>query len=280
MKILVTGVNGQLGYDVVKELDKRGHQPIGVDKEEMDLTSKEQIKECIKIINPQAIIHCGAYTAVDKAEDEKDLCKRVNAIATKEIAKNAKVLDIPMIYISTDYVFDGTKDGEYTEKDIPNPINIYGKTKYEGELYVQKILKKYYIVRISWVFGENGNNFIDTMIRLSKEKDSLSVINDQVGSPTYTKDLARLLVDMIETDKYGVYHATNEGYCTWYEFAKEIFRISNIDIQVNKINTSKYHTQAKRPLNSKMSKEKLKNMKFIPLRSWKDALNEYMINRK
>ena len=280
MKVLVTGVNGQLGYDVLKELDKRGHQPIGVDREEMDSTSNNQIKECIENVNPQSIIHCGAYTAVDKAEDEKDLCKRVNATSTKEIAKHAKLLDIPMIYISTDYVFDGSKDGEYTENDLPNPINVYGKTKYEGELYVQKILEKYYIVRISWVFGENGNNFIDTMLRLSKERYSLSVINDQVGSPTYTKDLARLLVDMIETDKYGVYHATNEGYCTWYEFAKEIFRISNIDIQVNKINTSKYHTQAKRPLNSKMSKEKLKNMKFMPIRSWKDALNEYMINRK
>lgn len=280
MKVLVTGVNGQLGYDVVKELDKRGHQPIGVDREEMDLTSTEKIKECIETVNPEAIIHCAAYTAVDKAEDEKDLCKRVNAIATKEIVEHAKVLDIPMMYISTDYVFDGTKDGEYTEKDIPNPINVYGKTKYEGELYVQEILEKYYILRISWVFGENGNNFIDTMLRLSKERDSLSIINDQVGSPTYTKDLSILLVDMIETDKYGIYHATNEGYCTWYEFAKEIFRISNIDIQVNKINTSEYPTKAKRPLNSKMSKEKLKNMKFTPLRSWKDALNEYMINRK
>ena len=216
MKVLVTGVNGQLGYDVVKELDERGHQPIGVDREEMDLTSSKQIKECIEKIKPEAIIHCAAYTAVDKAEDEEELCRRVNVISTKEIAECAKELDIPMIYISTDYVFDGTKDGEYTEEDIPNPINVYGKTKYEGEVYVQEILEKYYIVRISWVFGENGNNFIDTMLRLSKERDSLNVINDQVGSPTYTNDLAPLLVDMIETDKYGVYHATNEGYCTWF----------------------------------------------------------------
>ena len=276
MKVLVTGVNGQLGYDVVKELEKRRHEAIGVDREEMDLTSTEQIKECIENINPEAIIHCAAYTAVDKAEDEEDLCRRVNATATKDIAECAKELDIPMIYISTDYVFDGTKEGEYTEEDTPNPINVYGKTKYEGELYVQKLLDKYYIVRISWVFGENGNNFIDTMLRLSKERDSLNVINDQVGSPTYTKDVSRLLVDMIETDKYGIYHATNGGYCTWYEFAKEIFRIANIDIEVNPINTSEYPTKAARPLNSKVSKDKLKTNRFMSLRSWKDSLNDYI----
>lgn len=278
MNVLVTGVNGQLGYDVVKELEKRGHQSIGVDREEMDLTSTEQIKECIENIKPEAIIHCGAYTAVDKAEDEEELCRRVNAIATKEIAEHAKELDIPMIYISTDYVFDGTKDGEYTEEDIPNPINIYGKTKYEGEVYVQELLEKYYIVRISWVFGENGNNFIDTMLRFSKERESLNVINDQVGSPTYTNDLAPLLIDMIESDRYGIYHATNEGYCTWYEFAKEIFRIADSDIQVNKINTYEYPTKAIRPLNSRMSKQKLKNMKFTTLKNWKSALDEYIRN--
>ena len=276
MKVLVTGVNGQLGYDIVKELEKRGHQAVGVDRKEMDLTSTEQIKECIENVNPEAIIHCAAYTAVDKAEDEEELCTRVNAIATKEIAEHAKVLDIPMIYISTDYVFDGTKNGEYTEDDIPNPINVYGKTKHQGEVYVQEILEKYYIVRISWVFGENGNNFIDTMLRLSKERDSLNVINDQVGSPTYTKDLAVLLVDMIQADKYGIYHATNERYCTWYEFAKEIFKISNIDIKVNPINTSEYPTKAKRPMNSKMNKDKLNINGFIKLRAWKDALKDYI----
>ena len=276
MKVLVTGVNGQLGYDVVKELEKRGHQAVGVDREQMDLTSKEQIKECIENVNPEAIIHCAAYTAVDKAEDEEELCRRVNAIATKDIAECAKKLDIPMIYISTDYVFDGTKDGEYTEEDIPNPINVYGKTKYEGEVYVQELLEKYYIVRISWVFGENGNNFIDTMLRLAKDRDEINVINDQVGSPTYTKDLAPLLVDMIETDKYGVYHATNEGYCTWYEFAKEIFRIAEIDIKVNPITTKEYPTKAVRPMNSKMSKEKIITNNFNKLRLWKDSLREYI----
>lgn len=277
MKVLVTGVNGQLGYDVVKELKKRKHQAVGVDRERMDLTSTEQIKECIYNINPEAIIHCAAYTAVDKAEDEEELCRRVNAIATKEIAEHAKVLDIPIIYISTDYVFDGTKDGEYTEEDVPNPINVYGKTKYEGEVYVQELLDKYYIVRISWVFGENGNNFIDTMLRLSKERDKLNVINDQVGSPTYTKDLASLLVDMIETDKYGIYHVTNEGYCTWYDFAKEIFKIANVNIEVNQITTLEYPTKAIRPMNSKMSKQKLLESRFNIIRNWKDAVSEYLV---
>lgn len=278
MKVLVTGVNGQLGYDVVKELEKREHQAVGVDREMMDLTSTQQIKECIENVNPEAIIHCAAYTAVDKAEDEEELCRRVNAIATKDIAEYAKELDIPMIYISTDYVFDGTKDGEYTEEDIPNPINVYGKTKYEGEVYVQELLEKYYIVRISWVFGENGNNFIDTMLRLSKEKDSISVIDNQVGSPTYTKDLAPLLVDMIETNRYGVYHATNEGFCSWYEFAKEIFKIADIDVDLKSINTREYPTKATRPINSKMSKDKIIKNEFTHLRNWKDALREYIGN--
>lgn len=278
MKVLVTGVNGQLGYDVVKELEKRGHKAVGVDRKEMDLTSTEQIKECIENVKPEAIIHCAAYTAVDKAEDEEELCRRVNAIATKDIAECAKKLDIPMIYISTDYVFDGSKDGEYTEDDIPNPINVYGKTKHEGEVYVQELLEKYYIVRISWVFGENGNNFIDTMLRLAKDRNEINVINDQVGSPTYTKDLASLLVDMIETDKYGVYHATNEGYCTWYEFAKEIFRIADVDISVNPITTKEYATKALRPMNSKMSKQKLKDNGFKKLRNWKDTVQEYIRN--
>ena len=278
MKVLLTGARGQLGYDVLKELDKRNHKPIGVDKEEMDLIYTDKIKECIKKFNPEAIIHCGAYTNVDKAEDEEDLCRLINATSTKEIAKCAKELDVLMIYISTDYVFDGTKDGEYTEDDLPNPINVYGKTKYEGELYVQELLEKYYIVRISWVFGENGNNFVDTMLRLSKDRKPLNVINDQVGSPTYTKDLAPLLVDMIETNKYGIYHATNEGYCTWYDFSKDIFKIADVDIQVNPVNTSEYTTKARRPLNSKMSKEKLKNMGFTTLRNYKSALYEYIRN--
>lgn len=290
MRVLVTGINGQLGYDVVKELIKRGHEPIGVDREQMDLIVPAQIKECILKSKPQAIVHCAAYTAVDAAEDNEELCRKVNSYAVREIAKCAKKLDIPMIYISTDYVFNGMKGLEnissddldsskyieYIEEDETNPQNVYGITKLEGELYVKEILDKYYIVRISWVFGENGNNFIDTMLRLSKDRDELNIISDQIGSPTYTKDLAPLLIDMIESDKYGTYHVTNEGYCSWFDFAKEIFKIADVDIKVNPILTSQYPTKAKRPFNSKMSKQKLVNKNFNSLRNWKIALREYI----
>lgn len=275
-RVLVTGINGQLGYDVVKELDKRGYISVGVDKEKMDLTDLSNINNFIKDSNVDAIIHCAAYTAVDLAEDNKELCEIVNSLSVKEIANACKEIDIPLVYISTDYVFDGTKDGEYTENDIKNPINVYGKTKLDGENYVKEILDKYYIVRISWVFGGNGNNFINTMLRLSKEHKELNIIDDQIGSPTYTKDLAPLLVDMLETDRYGLYHATNEGFCSWYEFAKEIFKIKNIDIKVNPISTKDYPTKARRPLNSKMSKQKLIDKGFIPLRNWKEAVKDYL----
>ena len=276
-RVLVTGINGQLGYDVIKELDKRGYISIGVDKEKMDLTDLSNINSFIKDSNVDAIIHCAAYTAVDLAEDNKELCEIVNSLSVKEIANVCKELDIPLVYISTDYVFDGSKDEEYTENDIENPINVYGKTKLDGENYVKEILDKYYIVRISWVLGENGKNFINTMLRLSKEHKELNIIDDQIGSPTYTKDLAPLLADMLETDRYGLYHATNEGFCSWYEFAKEIFKIKNIDIKVNPISTKDYPTKARRPLNSKMSKQKLIDKGFTPLRNWKEALNEYLI---
>ena len=280
MKVLVTGVNGQLGYDVVKELKKRGHNPVGVDREQMDLTVPSQIKECIEKVNPEAIIHCAAYTAVDAAEDNEELCRQVNSYATRDIAEQAKKLDIPMIYISTDYVFDGQKrlEDKYMELDKTNPQNIYGKTKLEGELYVKELLEKYYIVRISWVFGENGNNFINTMLKLSENREELNVINDQIGSPTYTKDLAPLLVDMIESDKYGIYHATNEDYCSWYEYAKEIFKIADINIKVNPILSSQYSTKAKRPTNSKLNKNKLIDNGFRKLPSWKTAVKEYIKN--
>lgn len=275
-RILVTGVNGQLGYDVVKELNKRGYESIGLDRDHMDLTNVDEIKKVINNENPDGIIHCAAYTAVDNAEEESNLCEKVNSVSVKKIALCAKSLDIPMIYISTDYVFDGSKVGEYVETDNTCPINVYGRTKYDGEAFVRDITDKHYIVRISWVFGENGNNFIDTMIRLSKDRDELNVINDQVGSPTYTKDLAPLLVDMLESDKYGTYHVTNEGFCSWYQFAKKIFELSNIDIKVNPITTDMYHTKATRPLNSKMCKDKLKQNGFKSLRNWEDALKDYL----
>ena len=276
MKILVTGVKGQLGYDVVKALESRGHQPVGVDHEEMDLMNNNMIQNFIMNLKPEAIIHCAAYTAVDQAEEEVEICYQINAEAVKVIAECAKTLDIPMIYISTDYVFDGTKASEYVETDIPNPINVYGASKLKGEQYVQQLLEKFYIVRISWVFGINGNNFIKTMQRLGNEHDELNIIHDQVGSPTYTAHLAPLLVDMIETDQYGIYHATNEGYCSWYEFADEIFKQSQLDVMLHPITTDQYKTKAKRPLNSKMSKQKLSDYGFHRLPTWQEALKNYI----
>lgn len=278
--ILVTGSTGQLGSDVVKELLKRGYSTLSPNRSEFNLCSEDSIRNYILNSNCKAIVHCAAYTQVDKAEDEKDLCIKINATATKHIVKCAKILDIPMIYISTDYVFDGTKDGEYTENDETNPINIYGESKLAGEKYVQEILDKYYIVRTSWVFNINGKNFIETMLRLSKANNQLSIVNDQIGSPTYTKDLSRLLVDMLETSKYGLYHATNEGYCSWYEFADTIFKLANINIDIKAINSNEYASRAKRPLNSKLSKDKLIEYGFKPLPHWEDALKDYLIRRR
>lgn len=278
--ILVTGSTGQLGSDVVKELLKRGYSTLSPNRSEFNLCSEDSIRNYILNSNCEAIVHCAAYTQVDKAEDEKDLCIKINATATKHIVKCAKILDIPMIYISTDYVFDGTKDGEYTENDETNPINIYGESKLAGEKYVQEILDKYYIVRTSWVFNINGKNFIETMLRLSKANNQLSIVNDQIGSPTYTKDLSRLLVDMLETNKYGLYHATNEGYCSWYEFANTIFKLANINIDIKAINSNEYASRAKRPLNSKLSKDKLIEYGFKPLPHWEDALKDYLIRRR
>lgn len=278
--ILVTGSTGQLGSDVVKELLKRGYSTLSPNRSEFNLCSEDSIRNYILNSNCEAIVHCAAYTQVDKAEDEKDLCIKINATATKHIVKCAKILDIPMIYISTDYVFDGTKDGEYTENDETNPINIYGESKLAGEKYVQEILDKYYIVRTSWVFNINRKNFIETMLRLSKANNQLSIVNDQIGSPTYTKDLSRLLVDMLETSKYGLYHATNEGYCSWYEFANTIFKLANINIDIKAINSNEYASRAKRPLNSKLSKDKLIEYGFKPLPHWEDALKDYLIRRR
>jgi len=219
MKVLVTGVKGQLGYDVVNELEKRGLEAFGVDIQEMDITDADSVDQVIGEASPDAVIHCAAYTAVDAAEDNEELCRKVNADGTQNIANMCKKLDIPMIYISTDYVFDGQGERPWLPDDERAPLNVYGQTKYEGELAVQNTLEKYFIVRIAWVFGVNGKNFIKTMLNLGRTRDRLTVVNDQFGSPTYTYDLAKLLVDMIQTDKYGIYHATNEGICTWYEFA-------------------------------------------------------------
>lgn len=276
MKVLVTGANGQLGYDVVKELQKQNIECYGATRQDFDIVDFEATKKFITNYMPDAVIHCAAYTAVDKAEDEQGLCYLVNASATENIAEICKKINAKMLYISTDYVFDGTKDDFYEVDDKPNPINVYGKTKLLGEQAVQKILDKYFIVRISWVFGEHGNNFVKTMLRLGKERKEINVVADQYGSPTYTADLAPLLVEMIQTEKYGIYHATNEGVCTWAEFGEEIFKIAGMDVKVNHITTAEYPTRAKRPLNSRLSKEKIINNKFIIFRAWEKALREFI----
>lgn len=276
MKVLVTGVKGQLGYDVVKELEKRGMTAVGVDIDEMDITDAESVNKVIKEAAPDGVIHCAAYTAVDAAEDNVELCRRVNAEGTANIAKVCRELDIKMMYISTDYVFDGQGTRPWEPDDARNPLNVYGQTKYEGEVAVTDALDKYFIVRIAWVFGVNGKNFIKAILNKAKTVDTLTVVNDQFGSPTYTFDLARLLVDMIVTDKYGFYHATNEGICTWYEFACEIIRQAGMDTKVLPVSADQYPAKAKRPTNSRMSKEKLTENGFEKLPSWQDALARYL----
>ena len=297
MKALVTGVAGQLGHDVMNELARCGYEGIGSDIKEtysgiqdgtavvsmpyvqMDITDEDSVRKVLADAAPDVVVHCAAWTAVDLAEDEdkKDIVKAVNATGTKNIADVCKKLDCKMVYISTDYVFDGqgTKAWEPDCKDY-KPLNVYGESKLAGELAVSETLDKYFIVRIAWVFGKNGKNFIKTMLNLGKTHDHLTVVNDQTGSPTYTYDLARLLVDMIQTDKYGRYHATNEGICTWYEFACEIFKQAGMNVSVAPVSSDEYPAKAKRPSNSRMDKSKLTANGFTPLPTWQDALSRYL----
>lgn len=276
MKVLVTGVKGQLGYDVVNELEKRGMEAVGVDVQEMDITKEESVYQVMDSVLPDAVIHCAAYTAVDAAEENEELCRKVNVDGTSYIAQACKKVDIPLIYISTDYVFDGEGERPWEPEDIRKPLNVYGQTKADGEIAVQEILNKYFIVRIAWVFGINGKNFVKTMLNLGKDRSQLTVVNDQFGSPTYTYDLAKLLVDMIITDKYGIYHATNEGICTWYEFAKEIFKVAGLEVQVDPVSAEEFKAKAKRPSNSRMNKDKLETNGFERLPAWQDALERYI----
>lgn len=276
MRVFVTGVKGQLGYDVMNELEKQGLEGIGVDIDEMDITDADQVNKVIKEAAPDAVIHCAAYTAVDAAEDNEEICRKVNAQGTENIAKVCEELDIKMMYISTDYVFNGQGERPWEPDDEREPLNVYGQTKYEGELAIEEHVKKFFTVRIAWVFGVNGKNFIKTMLNLGKTHDHLTVVNDQTGSPTYTYDLARLLVDMIQTDKYGRYHATNEGLCTWYEFACEIFKQAGMDVSVAPVSSDEYPAKAKRPSNSRMDKSKLTAKGFQPLPTWQDALSRYL----
>ena len=280
MKVLVTGIGGQLGYDVIKELTRRKIDCTGADLKDFDIIDYDAAHRFITTYMPDAVIHCSAYTAVDRAEDEPEICRKVNVQGTKNIAKICKEIDAKMGYISTDYVFPGTGE-EFYEADSPaEPKNVYGQTKLDGELAVKSILNKYFIVRISWVFGINGNNFIKTMLKLGKDRSEISVVADQIGSPTYTADLAPLLCDMVVTENYGTYHATNEGICSWAEFAEEIFKQAGYNCQVKAISTSAYPTKAARPKNSRMSKKSLDAAGFKRLPLWQDALKRYMVELK
>lgn len=299
MKVFVTGVCGQLGHDVMNELAKRGYEGVGSDIQEayagvtdgtavttapyvsLDITDQAAVEKVISVIHPDVIVHCAAWTAVDMAEDDDKVAKvrAINAGGTQNIANVAKAIDSKMVYISTDYVFDGQGDTPWQPdcKDY-KPMNVYGQTKLEGELAVANTLSKYFIVRIAWVFGKNGKNFIKTMLKVGKNHDEVKVVNDQIGTPTYTFDLARLLVDMIETDKYGYYHATNEGgYISWYDFTKEIYKVAGYTTKVTPVTTEEYGlSKAARPFNSRLDKSKLVENGFTPLPTWQDALRRYI----
>lgn len=278
MRVLVTGVKGQLGYDVVKELERRGYVGIGVDVEEMDITDPVAVDKVIKESKVDKVVHCAAWTAVDLAEEKEDICRMVNANGTENIAKVCKELDIPMVYFSTDYVFDGQGTRPWQPDDpVVKPLNVYGQTKYEGEQAVEKYLDKYYIVRIAWVFGVNGKNFIKTMLNLGKTRDTLTIVSDQIGTPTYTYDLAKLVVDMCEKEEYGKYHVTNEGgYISWADFAKEIFAQAGMNVNVIPVTTVEYGAKAIRPFNSRLEKGKLTEHGFDRLPTWQDALARYL----
>ncbi len=283
-KILVTGVKGQLGYDCLRELAKRGYTNVlGIDREQLDITNEKAVKDFIIKYHPDVILHNAAWTAVDKAELMKDEVYKVNVLGTKYIAQAAKKVNAKMVYISTDYVFDGKGDKYFEVNDKKDGLSVYGITKSQGEDAVRENINKYFIIRISWVFGINGNNFIKTMYKLAMSgKNELSIVDDQIGSPTYTLDLARLIVDMIETEKYSIYHATNEGVCSWADFAIEIFKNLKLDVKVKKVTTEEYMklvpNQAKRPLNSRLSKKSLLDNGFKPLPSWKNAVKRFIKN--
>ena len=276
MRVLVTGAKGQLGRDLMNELKRQGLEGIGVDVEEMDITDPEKCRSVIGQAGADAVIHCAAYTAVDAAEDQAELCRKINGEGTRNVAEACRDAGVKLMYISTDYVFDGEGTRPWEPDDERAPLNVYGQTKYEGELAIEELLDRYYIIRIAWVFGAAGKNFIKTMLRLGRERGAVSVVNDQVGSPTYTYDLARLLVDMVQTEHYGRYHATNEGECSWYEFACEIFRQAGLEVQVTPVSSEAFAAKAKRPANSRMSKEKLTEKGFVRLPDWQDALKRFL----
>ena len=275
MKVLVTGANGQLGQDVIMQLEGHKIDHLGTDRDTLDITSETSVRNCMNAYNPDVVIHCAAYTAVDLAESHKDQCYQINVLGTRYLAESAADCGAKFVYISTDYVFDGKGTDAFTVNDQPNPVNYYGETKYQGELEVQHALNEFFILRISWVFGVYGNNFVKTMLRLGSSRNDISVVSDQVGSPTYTKDVAEMILKMIGTESYGIYHMTNGGFCSWADFATEIFRQSATQCRVHPILTKDYKTEAVRPLNSRMETETT-YLKFgMKQRSWQNALGDY-----
>ena len=279
MKLFITGYSGQLGYDVAKEAEARGYEYFGVSSRNLDITDRESTVRMISEYAPDAVVHCAAYTKVDLAEDEREQCMKVNTLGTRNIAEACRIAGCRMMYISTDYIFDGQGTEPWKpESEDYAPLNVYGQSKLEGELAVRELLEKFYIVRIAWVFGVNGSNFIKTMLKVGKSHDSVRVVNDQIGTPTYTADLARLLVDLLETEKYGIYHATNEGgYISWYDFCCEIYRQAGLQTEVIPVTTEEYGlSKAKRPFNSRLDKNKLRENGLEPLPDWKDAVTRYL----
>lgn len=274
--IIVTGAAGQLGGDVCRTLKEKSISYKGIDRDDVDITSEEEVKEFFEKTNFDVMIHCAAYTAVDKAEEEKELCYAVNAKGTENLAKICREKNAAIIYISTDYVFSGEGERPFEADDEKAPLSVYGKSKYEGERSVMSLCEKYFIVRTSWVFGEQDRNFIATMLRLSQTKDEINVVCDQIGSPTYSADLALLLTEMAQTKKYGIYHGTNEGFCSWYELAKKVFDYKKISVKVNPVTSEEYITPAKRPKNSRLSKKALTDAGFSLLPPWENAVERYL----
>lgn len=276
--IIVTGAKGQLGGDVCDLLTSQGVEHLGIDIADLDITNEKAVEDFFESTKADALIHCAAYVAVDKAEDEKEICFKVNEDGTRNLAKACKKHGIKMLYVSTDYVFSGEGDTPFLPEDEKGPLGAYGLSKLKGEEAVKENLDRYFIVRTSWVFGEKNTNFIATMLRLAETRSELSVVADQVGSPTYAKDLAVLLCDMIKTDRYGTYHGTNEGFCSWYELAEKTFEVAGKDVKVNPVASEEYPTRAVRPKNSRLSKECLSENGFDRLPRWEDAVERYLGN--
>ncbi len=276
MKVLITGVSGQLGYDAAKVLWERGKDCRGVSSKELDITDRDAVLRALSEYRPDAVLHCAAYTKVDQAEDEANLCMRVNAEGTRNIALACREIGAKLLYVSTDYVFPGTGDKPWETDDATGPLNVYGRSKLAGELAVRELVEKHFIVRTSWVIGEHGNNFVKTMLRLAETHDCLRVVDDQIGSPTFTADLAPLLCDMLLTEKYGVYHATNEGFCSWAELAEAVFRLSGKEVAVEHVSTEEYGAKAQRPKNSRLNKRSLDEGGFARLPDWEVSLTKML----